>query len=168
MRLVFLSLLFGIAASAMVAAWPSSWGYVPAIVFAAFLIGYFAPDIAAMHPNKFTASLGSIGFIGLMYFAYYIALFEAQWVLGTNGFANFAAYRNESAEASLFMAFFVGGSIGALMLALGIRYLFFRFDLVRGMVLFALAAGALSSIAAVGFEWFGLLPQFLFPCGSPA
>lgn len=163
MRLVFLSFFFGIAASAMISAWPTSWWYVPAVVFAAFLVGYFAPDIAAMHPNKAVAAFGSIAFIGFMICAYYVALFEAQWVLGTNGFANFADYHASAAEAALFMACFVGGCIGALMLAAAIRYLFFRFDLVRGMVLFALAAGALSSMIAVGFEAFSFTPEYLCP-----
>lgn len=163
MRLVILSLFFGIAASALISAWPASWQYVPAVVFGAFLVGYFAPEIAKMHPSRAIEALESIGFIGLLVIAYSIALFEAQWVLGTNGFADFVDYHAASAEAALFVACFVGGCIGALILAVGIRYVIFRYDLVRGIVLFALCTGTLSSIVAVGFESFGFTPQFLCP-----
>ncbi len=163
MRLVILSFFFGIAASALISAWPASWQYVPAVVFGAFLVGYFAPEIAKMHPSRVVEATGSLGFIALLFGAYYVALFEAQWVLGTNGFADFADYHAASAEAALFVACFVGGCIGALILAVGVRYLIFHYDLVRGMVLFALFAGLLSSIIAVGFESFGFTPQFLCP-----
>src|SRR5690348_792495 len=85
----------GLLTSAIVTYWPGTWVYAPgailgatiAIAFIKKAFGTFGPAIL-----KEPAILKLLTFIGLSTAAYYLALIEAQWILGTNGFANWSAY----------------------------------------------------------------------------
>ena len=46
---------------------------------------------------------------------------------------------------------------------IGMRALFLKFDIVRGLFLFSMFSGAIGSIVVAGFETFGFIPQFIFP-----
>lgn len=163
MRLIVWGLVSGFVVSAIVTYWPATWEYAPGVVFGAVIALYFAIDIWKSSRNKASLLLKCITFIAWSYLAYAFALKEAEWILGTNGFASFDSYSQSTALAALFVGCFVGGCLGAFVLALGMRTLFFRFDIVRGLFMFSIFAGMLGSVIAAGFEAFGFIPQFLFP-----
>jgi hypothetical protein len=163
MRLLTSALISGFVTSVVVTWWPSSWLYAPGIIFGATIAIYFSQQVWREYSNKWVAVFELIGFVGWSYLAYTVALIEAEWVLGTNGFATFSSYSSRDAASALFVGCFVGGCIGAFMLALVMRWLFFKFDLVRGLFLFVIFSGTLGSVIIFGFETFGFIPQFLFP-----
>ncbi len=163
MRFLAWSLVSGFLVGAIVTWWPSAWQYAPGVVFGAAIAISFSKEVWDAHDSKTIAVLKLIGFVEWSYLAYAIALIEAEWILGTNGFMTFSSYNTPTATSALFVACFVGGCIGAFILALGMRTVFFKFDVVRGLFLFSLFSGALGSIIAAGFEIFGFIPQFLFP-----
>lgn len=163
MKALAWGLISGLLVSVLVVWQPFLWEYAPGAVFGIVIAAYFAKDAWNARKNKLWVIAGLAAFIILSYFAYALALHEAEWVLGTNGFASFDSYRESSALAALFVGAFVGGCIGAFFLAIGIWLFIFKFDLVRGLFVFSLFAGALGSIIAAGFEAFGFLPEFLFP-----
>jgi len=162
LRLMVWGLVSGLATSAIVTFWPETWTYAPGIIFGATLAGSFVPDIFKTKLGL-RSTLKIFGFLAISIIAYRLALAAAEWVLGASGFATFASYASPAAESALYVATFVGGCIGSSILSAGIRLLFFRFNLIRGIFIFAIAAGALGSIITVGFEAFGFIPQFLFP-----
>jgi hypothetical protein len=112
---------------------------------------------------KVVEAMKLVGFVVFSCIAYAGALAVAQWMLGANSFATFGSYASLPAVAALCVSCFVGGCLGAFVIALGLRLFIFRFDLVRGLFLFTLFAAAVGSLVAVGFEFFGFTPQFLFP-----
>jgi hypothetical protein len=152
----------GSVTSVLVTWWPVSWQYAPGIIFGATISLFFLDDIWRPR-RRMIGILKMLCFIGLSAVAYHIALVEAEWVLGTNGFADWGSYGSSSAMAAIFVACFVGSGVGAVILSAGMRIFFFKFDVVRGMFLFSLTVGAISSFIIVGFEMFGFMPQFLFP-----
>src|SRR6185437_10127880 len=163
MNLLAGGLLVGFFTSAVVTWWPSTWQFAPGIIFGIAIVCYFAKDIWRAHPRKWISISEMVGFVALSYLAYAIALIEAEWVLGTSGFATFDSYASSNALPALYLGCFVGCCIGTFILALCLRILFLRFDLVRGLFLFVLFSGALGSTIVAGFESFGFVPQFLFP-----
>ncbi|HUZ92971.1 MAG TPA: hypothetical protein VNG29_03160 [Candidatus Paceibacterota bacterium] len=163
MRLIVWGLVSGLLVSVAVVWWPLSWQYVPGIVLGATVAFYFSKKILAAQKHAIVGFLKLAGFVLFSSFAYAVALIEAEWVLGTNGFATFESYGAPDALPAVLVGCFVGGCIGSFILALGMRAFLFRFDLVRGLFLFSLFSGALGSVIVVGFELFGFLPQFLFP-----
>jgi len=163
MRLFIWSLVSGLLVAILVIQWPPAWEYAPGLVFGLTMAAYFIPEKWKDRSRRFWGILQLAGFVVLSYAAYVISLQEAEWVLGTNGFASFNSYNQSSALAALFVGSFVGGCIGAFVLAIGIRYFLFRFDLVRGLFVFSIFSGMLGSAIVVGFEMFGFIPQFLFP-----
>jgi hypothetical protein len=149
--------------SVLVTIWPVSWEYAPGIVFGVAIALYFSLERWRTLSRSVLGLLAPIVFVGVSCLAYYVALTEAEWVLGTNGFATFNSYASGAALPALSVASFVGGCFGAFILGFGIRLLFLKFDIVRGLFLFSIFAGAVGSLTAIGFEMFGFMPQLIFP-----
>jgi hypothetical protein len=163
MRLLAWGLIPGLVIGVIVTWWPPSWQYAPGIIFGIALAIYFSLGKFDHFPLKKVDLLSALAFVGVSYIAYSASLMEAEWILGTNGFATFESYANSSAMPALFVACFVGGCIGAFLLAIGIRVFFLKFDIVRGLFLFSMFSGAIGSLVIAGFETFGFIPQFIFP-----
>jgi len=163
MKLIAWGLIPGLVISVLVTWWPTDWQYVPGIIFGTALALYFSKGKWALSGWTMNDLVRFIAFIAISTFAYWSSLTEAEWILGTNGFATFASYATASAMPALFVACFIAGCLGAFILAVGIRTLFLKFDVVRGLFLFSLFSGAVGSIVAFGFEAFGFIPQFIFP-----
>ncbi len=156
----------GLLTSTIVTYWPGTWEYAPGAIFGATLAIVFAKrafGTFGLLILKEPAVLKLFGFVVVSVAAYWSAVMEAQWILGTNGFTDPSAFNSINALPAIGVASSVGGCIWAFIISVDIRVFFFPFDIVRGMFIFAIMTGIVGSFIVVVFESFGFIPQFIFP-----